>query len=85
MGIYANMHLDMSSSNLGVQEYRPTNEALHDVFPGCPEIDQGYAYLKEKPGLGIDINEAKTAQYPCEGGIPSGTMARAPDGTVSRS
>lgn len=43
------------------------NDALRDVFPGCPEIDHGYAYLNDKPGLGIDIDEAKAAKYPCEG------------------
>lgn len=42
------------------------NDALRDVFPGCPEIDHGYAYLNDKPGLGI-IDEAKAAKYPCEG------------------
>ncbi len=32
----------------------------------------GYAYVNNKPGLGIDIDEAKAAKYPCEGGIPHG-------------
>ncbi|EID2765205.1 starvation-sensing protein RspA, partial [Salmonella enterica] len=84
VGVCANMHLDLSSPNFGIQEYTPMNDALRDVFPGCPEIDHGYAYLNDKPGLGIDIDEAKAAKYPCEGGIPSWTMARTPDGTASR-
>ena len=84
VGVCANMHLDLSSPNFGIQEYTPMNDALRDVFPGCPEIDRGYAYVNDKPGLGIDIDEAKAAQYPCEGGIPSWTMARTPDGTASR-
>ncbi len=47
-------------------------------------MNHGYAYPNDKPGLGIDIDEAKAAKYPCEGGIPSWTMARTPDGTASR-
>ncbi len=84
VGVCANLHLDMSVTNFGIQEYTPVNDALRDVFPGCAEIDQGYAYLSERPGLGIDIDEKKAAQYPCVGGIPSWTLARTPDGTASR-
>ncbi|MDR3431881.1 MAG: enolase C-terminal domain-like protein [Rouxiella aceris] len=84
VGVAANMHLDLSITNFGIQEYTPVNEALRDVFPGCPEIDRGYAYLSGRPGLGVDIDEAKAARYPCVGGIPSWTMARTSDGTASR-
>jgi mannonate dehydratase len=84
VGVAANMHIDMSITNFGIQEYTPVNDALRDVFPGCPEIDHGYAYLSGRPGLGVDIDEAKAARYPCNGGIPSWTMARTSDGTASR-
>ncbi|TKI08912.1 starvation-sensing protein RspA [Martelella alba] len=84
VGVAANLHLDLSLSNFGIQEYTPMNEALHSVFPGCPEIDRGYAYLSDRPGLGIDIDEDKAAQFPCNGGIPSWTLARLPDGTAAR-
>ncbi|WP_131865324.1 enolase C-terminal domain-like protein [Biostraticola tofi] len=84
VGVAANMHLDLSVTNFGIQEYTPMNDALRDVFSGCPEIDRGYAYLSDRPGLGIDIDEVKAAQYPCIGGIPSWTMARTPDGTASK-
>jgi len=84
IGVCANMHLDLSSPNFGIQEYTPMNDALREVFPGCHEVDQGYAYVNDKPGLGIDINEALAAKFPCEGGNPTWTMARTPDGTVWR-
>lgn len=84
VGVAANLHLDMSSTNFGIQEITPMNDQLREVFSGCPEIDNGYAYLSDKPGLGIDIDEEKAKQYPCVGGIPSWTMARTPDGTASR-
>ncbi|ASA54321.1 enolase C-terminal domain-like protein [Vibrio gazogenes] len=84
VGVAANMHLSLNSPNMGIQEYTPMNDALREVFPGCPEIDQGYAYVNDKPGLGIDINEDLAKKYPIEGGIPSWTNARTPDGTASR-
>lgn len=84
VGVAANMHLDMSVTNLGIQEYTPMNDALAEVFPGCPEIDRGYAYLSERPGLGIDIDEEKATRYPVSGGLPDWTNARLPDGSAAR-
>ncbi|CAG9295265.1 enolase C-terminal domain-like protein [Celerinatantimonas diazotrophica] len=84
VGVSANMHLDLSLSNFGIQEYTPMNDALQEVFPGCPTIEKGYAYLNSRPGLGIDINETEALKYPCQGGLPSWTLARTPDGTIAR-
>lgn len=84
VGVAANLHIDSSITNLGIQEYTPVNEALMDVFPGCPEIDKGYAYLSDRPGLGVDINLKEAAKYPVLGDIPEWTNARLPDGTAAR-
>ncbi len=84
IGVAANLHLDLSVTNLGIQEYTPINEALRDVFPGCHEVDKGYAYVSDKPGLGVDIDEDKARLYPCAGGLPSWTLARTPDGSAAR-
>lgn len=84
IGVAANLHIDLSITNLGIQEYTPVNEALMEVFPGCPEIDRGYAYLSDRPGLGIDIDVKEAAKYPVLGDIPEWTNARLPDGTAAR-
>ncbi|WP_207923191.1 hypothetical protein [Marinomonas flavescens] len=76
------MHLSVSATNFGIREYTPMNDALREVFFGCPEIEKSYAYLNNKLGIGID--ETKAKRYPVEGGIPSWTMARTPDGTSSK-
>jgi mannonate dehydratase len=55
-----------------------------EVFPGCPEVRDGYAYVNDKPGLGIDIDEKLAAKYPCEDGCPSWTLVRRPDGSANR-
>jgi len=84
VGHAANLHLDLSSANFGVQEWSGFPDPVREVFPGCPEIRGGYAYLHEAPGLGVDLDEEKAARYPCKEGLPAWTLARRPDGTSAR-
>jgi len=84
VGHAANLHLDVSSPNFGVQEWAGFPDAVREVFPGCPEVRGGYAYVSEAAGLGVDIDEAKAAGYPCRDGLPAWTLARRPDGTSAR-
>jgi mannonate dehydratase len=84
VGHAANLHLDLAVPNFGVQEWSGFSEAEQAVFPGCPEVRNGYAYVNEAPGLGVDIDEAEAARYPCVQGIPEWTMTRLPDGTAVR-
>jgi len=81
VGAAANFHLDMAITNFGIQEWTPMNEALKEVFPGGPTIENGYAYLSDKPGLGIDFDEERAKDFPLRGKLPEWTLARLPDGT----
>lgn len=84
VGHAANLHLDLSAPNFGVQEWYGFSDRIREVFPGCPELRDGYAYANDKPGLGIDIDEALAAKYPCVNRLPDWTLARLPDGTAAR-
>lgn len=84
VGHAANVHLDVSISNFGIQEWSGMTDRLREVFPGCPEVKNGYVYPNDKPGLGIDIDEDKAAKYPCPTELPKWTLARTPDGTSVR-
>lgn len=84
IGHAANLHLDVSCWNFGVQERTVFTDRLREVFPGCPEVRDGYLYPNDKPGLGIDIDEKLAAKYPCEDFLDSWTVARLPDGTAAR-
>ncbi len=84
VGHAANIHLDLSSWNFGIQEWSGFNQASLDVFPGCPELRGGYVYANDKPGLGIDIDEKLAAKFPCEFKLPEWTNTRRPDGTLAR-
>ncbi len=81
VGHAANVHLDLSLPNFGVQEWTDISPELQEVFPGCPELRNGYVYANDRPGLGIDIDEAAAARFPCSNRLPSWTLARRPDGT----
>ena len=84
IGHTANIHLDLSSWNFGIQEWTVLGEKSQEVFPGCPELKDGYVYANDKPGLGIDIDESAAAKYPCDKVLPKWTNARRPDGTLAR-
>jgi mannonate dehydratase len=81
VGHAANVHLNVSSPNFGIQEYYGFSEQIKEVFPGCPEIKNGFVYPNQRPGLGIDIDEEMAKKYPCHNELPQWTLARWPDGT----
>ena len=82
VGHACNLHLDLASHNFGVQEWAGINDALREVFPGSPELRNGYVYANDAPGFGIDIDEAKAAKYPCGSAVDTWTQTRIVDGTA---
>lgn len=84
VGHAANVHLDLCSPNFGIQEWSGISERLQEVFPGCPELKNGYVYCNDKPGLGIDLDEQLALRYPCKHELPAWTLTRWPDGTAVR-
>jgi mannonate dehydratase len=84
VGHAANLHLDLACINFGIQEWAGFPDPLPEVFPGCPEVRNGYMYPHDAPGLGIDIDEEKAARYPCSDFVDTWTQARLPDGTMVR-
>ena len=64
VGHAANVHLDLVCNNFGIQEFHGLNQAEEDVFPGSPHVKNGYIYISEKPGLGVDLDEDLAARFP---------------------
>ena len=86
VGHAANLMLDVNTINFGIQEYAIFPERTQEVFPGCPEVRDGYMWPNGKPGLGIDVNEELAARYPFKERAFGGawdTVRRA-DGSVVR-
>ncbi|MFN7921878.1 MAG: enolase C-terminal domain-like protein [Bryobacteraceae bacterium] len=84
VGHAVNMHLDLASTNFGIQEENRFSDATREVFPGAPEITGGYMYANDKPGLGIDVDERVAAKFPYK--APGGSRGndRRLDGTIVR-
>ena len=84
VGHAVNLHLDLASPNFGIQEWYRPQQLDYDMFPGLPEVRNGYLYPNDKPGFGIEINEELAAKYPPADEIITWTQARLPDGTPAR-
>ncbi len=84
VGHAANLHLDLWAHNFGIQEWCRFQEQTREVFPGTPEIRNGYMYPNVAPGLGIDVDEKLAARFPCRTDVVQWSQARWPDGTVAR-
>ena len=82
IGHAANVHLDLVAHNFGIQEWCGFDDIMYDVFPGTPQLKNGYLYVSDAPGLGIDIDEKRAAKYPAETKITTWTQTRLPDGTL---
>ena len=84
VGHMANVTLDLVSYNFGIQEYTPFNERTQAIFQGCPEMRDGYLWVSEKPGWGIEIDEKEAAKAPFTRSPLNGGWGeiRLPDGTV---
>jgi mannonate dehydratase len=86
VGHAANVHLDLVIPNFGIQEARAFNQAEQDVFPGCPELRDGYYWANDQPGLGIDVDEDLAARFPIRDDPPFDMFwgnVRRLDGTVT--
>jgi mannonate dehydratase len=84
VGHAANLHLDVWAPNFGVQEWWRFPELVYEMFPGLPEVRNGYMYPNDNPGLGIDIDEKLAAKYPCQDTVEAWTQTRLPDGSPTR-
>lgn len=84
IGMAAQMHLDIHCHNFGIQEFSGFNEAEEVVFPGCPVVNNGYAYVNDRPGIGVGFNEKEAAKFPAIEMNHSWLFSRLPDGTAVR-
>lgn len=64
IGHAANATLDLTIPNFGIQEYSAFNEKVREVFTGVPELKNGFIYVSEAPGWGIEVDTKAAAKYP---------------------
>jgi mannonate dehydratase len=83
VGHAANAHIDLALWNFGIQEAVSFSDKTLAIFPGSPTMKNGYMYVNEAPGLGVDLNEKEAAKYPINNKAPGWTV-RKKDGTIIR-
>ena len=84
VGHALNLHLDLALPNFGIQEYCDFDDRMREVFPGMPQLRQGYLYPNDQPGLGVDIDETQATKYPCRPRVDTWSQTRLPDGSIAR-
>ncbi len=80
-------HVDLSISSFGIQEENHFPQSVHEMLPGTAQLQGGYLYGSDGPGLGIDLDEKLAARYPmAEPGDVSEpwTVVRGMDGSLVR-
>jgi mannonate dehydratase len=80
VNLAAALHFDFAINNFGIQEYMPHEDFVDEVFKTNYSFEDGYMYIDEKPGLGVDIDEVAAARFPYErASLP---VNRKSDGTM---
>jgi mannonate dehydratase len=76
----AALHLDLSIPNFGIQEYMRHSEQTDAVFPHAYSFKDGFLHPGDKPGLGVELDEALASKFAYERAyLP---VARLEDGTL---
>ncbi len=86
IGCMANLHLDLTTVNFGIQEWFGLEQypQIQEVFQGCASVQNGFAYANETPGWGIEVDEEAARKYPLNSTLASWLFARSPDGAEVR-
>ena len=66
ISLMACAHIDACAPNFLIQECNVDfeSEFIRDLFSGLPTFEHGHLLLPEKPGIGIEFNEAAAEKYP---------------------
>jgi len=80
VGHMTNLTLDLTHANFGIHEHFGYPPLVEDIFQGCGKIKDGYAWINEQPGWGIEVDEALAAKHPITDEHPNEIRTR--DGSV---
>jgi L-alanine-DL-glutamate epimerase-like enolase superfamily enzyme len=76
------VHIDASVTNFGIQEAVEQSKEMCEIFPVRPEIRDGHFEISDRPGLGLEFDEAAALRYSNEGLSELPHIRRA-DGSVT--
>jgi mannonate dehydratase len=64
VALAAAVHLGLAVPNFGIQEYMGYPEQTAEVFLGGPRFSDGTLHPGERPGLGVEYDEAAAERFP---------------------
>lgn len=80
VNLAASIHFNTAINNFGIQEYMPHEDIVNDVFSTNYSFKDGFLYIDDTPGIGVDIDEKKAAKHPYA--MASLPVNRKTDGTM---
>ena len=80
VGSMTNLTLDLTNENFGIHEHIDYSPLVEDIFHRALQIKDDYAWISEKPGWGIEVDEALAAKHPITDEHPN--EFRTKDGSV---
>jgi mannonate dehydratase len=80
VGSMTNLTLDLTNENFGIHEHIDYSPLVEDIFHGALQIKDGYAWISEQPGWGIEVDAALAAKHPITDEHPN--EFRTKDGSV---
>lgn len=82
VGVAVNTHLNIHLHNAAIQEFIPPQTNTLAVFPDAPQAEGGYMYPIDRPGIGIQVDEAALARFPVVYRSHEWTQSRLPNGAM---
>ncbi|ORM62230.1 starvation-sensing protein RspA [Pantoea rodasii] len=82
VGVAVNTHLNIHLHNAAIQEFIPPQQNTLAVFPNALQAEGGYMYPVNRPGIGIQVDEAALAQFPVVYRAHEWTQSRLPNGAI---
>ena len=64
VGRMTNLTLDLTHANFGFHEHIDYPPLVQDIFHGFAEVKNGYVWISDRPGWGIEVDERAAARYP---------------------
>ncbi len=82
IGVAVNTHLNIHLHNAAIQEFIPPQANTLTVFPNAPQAEGGYMYPIDRPGIGMQVDEAVLARFPVVYRPHEWTQSRLPNGAM---
>lgn len=83
IGHMARLTLDVTAPNFGIHEHFAISDQLAALFPGAKQMRNGFAFVNDGPGWGIEVDEAAIAKLPAPTGHERNFESRQPDGSAA--